>query len=76
MSAECKVLNPSNGGPGCACAGAHACPLVHREAVVEVYDHEGRYLGCMGAETWQSAIAAEARRRVRVGLDRHDQETA
>jgi hypothetical protein len=28
-----------------------------REGIVTVYDHEGRYLGCMGIETWRAALA-------------------
>jgi hypothetical protein len=26
---------------------------VPREGMVTVYDHEGRYVGCMGSETWR-----------------------
>jgi hypothetical protein len=29
-----------------------------REGIVTVYDHEGVYLGCMGREAWDSALAA------------------
>jgi hypothetical protein len=29
-----------------------------REGMVTVYDHEGRYVGCMGIETWQDALAS------------------
>lgn len=29
-----------------------------REGVVTVYDHDDRYLGCMGIETWHDALAA------------------
>lgn len=31
-----------------------------REGMVTVYDHEDRYLGCMGIETWRAALAAPA----------------
>lgn len=31
-----------------------------REGMVEVYDHHGEYVGCMGEETWASLIAREA----------------
>jgi hypothetical protein len=27
-----------------------------REGMVTVYDHEGRYLGCMGAHLWQALL--------------------
>lgn len=32
-----------------------------REGMVTVYDHEGRYLGCMGIETWRNALEQEPR---------------
>lgn len=31
-----------------------------REGMVTVYDHEGRYLGCIGIATWQELLAARA----------------
>lgn len=31
----------------------------HREGVVEVYDHEGQYLGCMGRETWDAILETQ-----------------
>lgn len=29
-----------------------------REGMVTVYDYEGRYVGCMGVETWRAALDA------------------
>jgi hypothetical protein len=31
-----------------------------REGIVTVYDYFGRYVGCMGIETWENLLAAEA----------------
>jgi hypothetical protein len=28
----------------------------HREGVYEVYDHEGRYVGCIGSEAWDKLM--------------------
>ena len=31
-----------------------------REGMVTVYDHDGKYVGCMGSETWQEAEQHES----------------
>ncbi len=33
--------------------------IEHREGIHEVYDHEGRYVGCIGRERWNELIRAE-----------------
>ena len=38
-------------------AQAEAGPLAEgREGMVTVYDHDGRYVGCIGRETWRWLI--------------------
>jgi hypothetical protein len=32
-----------------------------REGMVTVWDHEGRYLGCMGVEAWERLLREAAR---------------
>lgn len=35
-------------------------PVEPREGMVTVYDSDGKYVGCMGAETWQQLLDSEA----------------
>jgi hypothetical protein len=37
--------------------------LEPREGIATVYDHAGRYVGCIGIETWWRLVAEEAERR-------------
>ncbi|MBA2633459.1 MAG: hypothetical protein H0U86_10760 [Chloroflexi bacterium] len=32
-----------------------------REGMVTVYDYQGRYVGCMGRETWEEMLAEKER---------------
>lgn len=41
-------------------AGERDIEWESREGMVTVYDHEGRYLGCMGRESWNVLLAEEA----------------
>jgi hypothetical protein len=37
-------------------------PVEAREGLATVYDHEGRYVGCIGIDTWWRLVAEEADR--------------
>jgi hypothetical protein len=37
-----------------------AAEHIGREGIVTVWDHQGRYLGCMGVETWIRMLTPDA----------------
>lgn len=42
-------------------AAQRAETVEHREGMMEVYDWEGRYKGCIGSETWAKLLADPGR---------------
>jgi hypothetical protein len=49
--------SPSVGGEDCCWIGDEKCPIHGgREGMVTAYDHEGRYVGCIGEQTWRWLI--------------------
>lgn len=51
---------PSMGEALSVLLNAEADRVEPREGILTVYDHNGRCVGCIGSETWQNLVAAEA----------------